>query len=129
MSFDESHALETYKSLISISAEALKALQWLNGGAVVVLLAYVGQHPKFADVARCSLLWFILGLVAATLTFGTSYLTQLSLYNESIRGARYTRWSHQIWLWLSFAAGLMAVVSFSVGAFSGLAAFGKVAQH
>ena len=46
MSFNDEHAIETYKSLISISTEALKAFQWLNGGAVVALLAYIGQRPE-----------------------------------------------------------------------------------
>lgn len=43
MSIEDDHALETYKSLISFGTEALKALQLLNGGAIVALLAYLGQ--------------------------------------------------------------------------------------
>ena len=40
-----SHTDETYKSVISISQESFKAPLLLNGGAVVALLAYLGQSP------------------------------------------------------------------------------------
>ncbi len=83
MSFNDEHAIETYKSLISISTEALKAFQWLNGGAVVALLAY---RSELAVPAKCALTLFVLGLIAASAAFVTSYLTQLSLYNEDVRG-------------------------------------------
>ena len=40
------HTSETYRSLISISMEGLKTLLLINGGAVVALLAYLGQSPQ-----------------------------------------------------------------------------------
>lgn len=43
MSFNEEHALETYKSLITVSMEGLKTLLLINGGAVVAMLAFLGQ--------------------------------------------------------------------------------------
>jgi len=46
MSFEEGHALETYKSMLSISVEGLKALLLINGGAVVAMLAYLGQSSQ-----------------------------------------------------------------------------------
>jgi hypothetical protein len=120
MSFNEEHAIETYKSLISISTEALKALQLLNGGAVVALLAYLGQHPKLALSARGALGLFVLGLVAGTTVFITSYLTQLALYNESVYREKYKGPRHQIWLWVTFAIALVSVASFAFGAFAGV---------
>lgn len=69
MSFDEEHAIETYKSLISISTEALKAFQWLNGGSVVALLAYIGQRPDLAATAECALILFVVGLISASAAF------------------------------------------------------------
>jgi len=52
MTFDEEHALETYKSLIGFGTEGLKAMQLLNGGAIVALLAYLGQVKPEATVAK-----------------------------------------------------------------------------
>jgi len=37
------HPEETYKSLITISVELLKALALINGGAAVAILAYLGR--------------------------------------------------------------------------------------
>ena len=123
MNFNEEHALETYKSLISISTVALKTLQWLNGGAVVVLLAYVGQHSKLAVNFKCSLGWFLFGLVTATVAFFTAYLTQLVLYDEDIHGAQRPR--HTIWLWTTFALAVVSVIAFGIGAFTGLSALAQ----
>jgi len=51
MALDQQHAAETYKSLITISVEVFKALVLLNGGAVVALLAYLGQAANKSQVA------------------------------------------------------------------------------
>jgi len=62
MAFNEDQALETYKSMISVGTEALKALQLVNGGAIVVLLAYLGQdsqHPHLAELAARPLSLFV----------------------------------------------------------------------
>jgi hypothetical protein len=37
------HPEETYKSLITISVELLKALALINAGAAVAILAYLGR--------------------------------------------------------------------------------------
>jgi hypothetical protein len=120
MSFKDEHAIETYKSLISISTDAFKALQLLNGGAVVALLAYLGQmapaHPAVVFHAKIPLGLFVAGLTTGTLVYITSYLTQLTLHGENI-GAN-TDGKHKKWLWLSFALGMASVVLFSIGAFS-----------
>ena len=107
MSFKYEHAIETYKSLISISTETFKALQLLNGGAVVALLAYLGQmaptHPEVVGYAKRPLGFFVAGLVSGTLVYITSYLTQLSLHNENIGTEGYKDGGHKLWLWVSFA--------------------------
>ena len=87
MNFYEEHAIETYRSLITISVQAFKGLQLLNGGAVVALLAYFGQEPEASDVllrGKYPMTLFVAGLVASTFAFFTSYLTQLALHNENI---------------------------------------------
>lgn len=124
MTFNADHTLETYKSLISISVELLKSLLLLNGGAIVALLAYIGQAENGASVARnatCSLSWFIAGLVLSTLAFIGSYLTQSALYNEGVHPDKY-KGSHMPWLWSTFTVGLLSLLAFAVGAYSGVAA-------
>jgi hypothetical protein len=124
MSFNTDHTIETYKSLISISVELLKSLLLLNGGAIVALLAYVGQAANGPDVAKnagCSLFSFIAGLILSGLAFIGAYLTQLSLYNESVHSDEY-KGSHVPWLWSTFAVGVLSLVAFAVGAYSGVVA-------
>lgn len=108
MSFNTDHALETYKSLIAISVELLKSLLLLNGGAIVALLAYIGQAASG-------------GLMLSALAFVGSYLTQLSLYNESVHSDEY-KGSHGPWLWATFGVGILSLVAFAVGAYSGVMA-------
>ena len=114
------HAPETYKSLISISTEALKAFQWLNGGAVVAMLTYVGHHSELATAAEYPLAWFVGGLVAASAAFITSYLTQLALYNEDIQGKDFQGPRHGYLLWTTLIVAALSLVSFGIGAFSAI---------
>jgi hypothetical protein len=120
MNLRDEHAIETYKSLISISTEGFKALQLLNGGAAIALLAYLGQmapkHPTALLHAKRPLGWFIAGLVLSTSIYITSYFTQLQLHNENM-GSKLAG-AHKPWLWSSFFLALCSVVMFSVGAFS-----------
>ena len=121
MDFNDEHAIETYKSLISISVEGLKALQLVNGGAVVALLAYLGQVSNRAELAsnvKCPLAFFVLGLVTSTAAFFGSYQTQLALYNESIRKDEYKGPKHQVWLRVALILALVSLVSFALGSFA-----------
>lgn len=120
------HAVETYKSLISISTEGFKALQLLNGGAVLAVLTYLGQrHTTGPDVLRAALPMglFVAGLAAGTLVYATSYLTQFALHNENMK--RYKVGKHKKWLWLSFILCLASLALFSFGAFACLDALGR----
>ena len=117
------HALETYRSLINIALEALKILVLLNGGAVVALLAYLGQvenREELAARAAAPIAWFIGGLIAAAAAFVGSYLTQLSLYNEAVHEQRQL---HPIFLWITIVVAILSLVAFSLGAFASLKAF------
>ena len=121
MSFKEEHAIETYRSLISISAQAFKGLQFLNGGAVVALLAYFGQVSTASDVllrAKFPMALFVTGLVASTLAFFTSYLTQLALHNENLTQPTFMGLEHVFWLWVTFIICAVSVGFFAWGAFA-----------
>jgi hypothetical protein len=85
VTFNDEHAIETYKSLINIGTEGLKVLLLLNGGATMALLGYLGQVSSRSQVAPRAflpILVFLCGLVAAGLTFFFTHLTQYGLYNE-----------------------------------------------
>lgn len=120
MTFDKEHAIETYRSLISISVEGLKSIMLLNGGAIVALLAYLGQAssgPRLAARVRCSIACFVIGLIAVSLAFVTSYMTQLTLYNQSINLQNYKGPRHERYLWATVILAILSVISFAFGAF------------
>lgn len=122
MTFNEEHALETYKSLIGFSTEALKALQLLNGGAIVALLAYLGQAKVETSVSHnigFPLICFIIGLSISMMTFFLAYYTQFRLYNETIN-PNYQGKHHTFWLWIAFCCLVLSLVFFVVGAWFGV---------
>ena len=127
MSFNADHALETYKSLITISFEVLRSLLLLNGGAIIALLAYLGQAKNGAEIAKHAtypLSWFVGGLILSLMAFIGSYLTQLALYQESVHSETY-KGSHTRWLWPSIVVGFLSLVAFAVGAFSAVAVLSR----
>lgn len=112
------HAVETFKSLVRISVEGLKLLAVLNGGAAVALLAYLGnvagKSVPTADM-RLPMVCYLVGLCCCGLAFAASYLTQLTLYGESM-GER-TVGRHTFWLWLGMALALLSLGAFAVGSY------------
>jgi hypothetical protein len=114
---------ETFRALVPLSTEALKAVVLLNGGAIVALLAYLGQSSARVDLARrvgCPLTWFVAGIVLATLAFGSAYLTQLALFNKSVEGDKFKGIGHRVWLKGSFALALLGLICFACGAFASI---------
>lgn len=121
MNFKQEHAIETYRSLINIANQAFKGLQFLNGGAVVALLAYFGQVSTASDTllrAKFPMALFVAGLVASTLAFFTAYLTQLALHNENIEQPTFMGLKHVIWLQVTFIICIVSVGFFAWGAFA-----------
>lgn len=121
------HAGETYKSLIQISVEGMKLLALLNGGAAVALLAYLGnlagKSPSMPDM-RCPMGFFLAGLVLCGFCFVTSYLTQLTLYNESLGGPTkrfYQR--HKFWLPVAILSVIGSLLAFAFGSYSAVVRF------
>ena len=125
MPFREDHLVETYKSLVLISIEGLKALLLINGGAVVALLAFLGQSslgPAIAPRAWEPNAWFLAGTAFATTAFLGSYATQFALYNERVptnyRGPR-----HMSFLFCTVACVVLSLGCFGAGSFSSLRLF------
>jgi hypothetical protein len=83
----EWHITETFKGLITLSVEAVKMLALVNGGAIVALLAYLGNFAarvpdKQPPHLRHAFGYFANGLFATVLAVMLAYLTQLKLYGE-----------------------------------------------
>ena len=125
------HKAETYKSLITISTEGFKALQYLNGGAVIAILTYLGTlecvSPKIISLTKLPLYFFIAGLVAATLLYLTSYMNQYCLHNEN-NNRKSGFGEHQYWLYGSMFLVLVSLILFCSGAISAVDALLEIAK-
>ena len=123
MSFEEDHALETYKSMLSISVEGLKALLLINGGAVVAMLAYLGQSSQGQAVALHAwpaLAFFIAGIFSCVLAFVGAYITQFVLFNEAASRKSNERPPHMKALWVAVVFVALSLFCFAAGAFSSI---------
>lgn len=113
------HRTETFKSLVTLSVEALKMLALINGGAAVAVLTYLGNlagkasAPVVLPPVRAALLAYGGGVLAVALAFMLAYLAQLRLYQESVDPFR----KEFHWMLITAAAGLALVsaVAFGVG--------------
>ena len=128
MTFAEEHQLETYKSLVTVSMEGLKAALLINGGAIVALLAFMGQSEigtALANDLRLPIAWFGWGVVLSALAFLCSYFTQLALYNERFPGGKYWPKRHRPFLMAGVLAFLATVILFGCGSYTSIDAFAK----
>jgi hypothetical protein len=81
-------SMEMFKSVIASGQNSLKSCMLIHAGACVALLAFIGNLvsspetraliPPFADV----ILWFLGGVLAVSISYGATYLTQLFYSDE-----------------------------------------------
>ena len=118
------HAVESYKSLISISIQGMKFLALLNGGAAVALLAYLGnalgKSTPVPDM-RYAMGSYLLGLICCGAAFYASYMTQLHLYQESM--GRRPPGEHNRWLARGMILCLLSLAAFAAGSFCAVLRF------
>lgn len=114
---------ESYKSLVTLSVEAFRYLALINGGAIVALLAYLG-NAKDADIPELGIpsLWFIVGLVACGFAMAFAYLTQLRLFNDLLLDGKFSS-GHKPTLWAAMLCYAVSLSSFSCGAWLAIRAF------
>ena len=120
----ENYWIETYRSMISISMEAIKFLALINGGASVALLAFLGNiyaSGRPVPDMRCAMVLYAFGLFACGLSFATAYFTQLSLLNEI---GKETRQTHAVGLYSTVALFLLSLILFAVGSVTAAFNFG-----
>jgi hypothetical protein len=111
----ENNRLESFRSIIMSGQVAIKSSFFLNGGASIALLAFIGHLveirialvPEFA----VSLLWFTLGVLAIAVTSGTTYLSQWLYGSEHERAQKAGLWVNR----LCIALGIASYVLFVVG--------------
>lgn len=124
---DNQHSIETYKSLIAIGQFSLRFVLMINGGAIVALIAFVGDlgssTGRLPDVGA-ALTFFVLGIAVGGAAVVTTYLTQLVLYNEPRPeiSPPFLR-SHKPWLWATIGFVILSVVFFAIGSFDAIASY------
>lgn len=106
MTDDNWHQQETYKSLMLYGNNAVKFVLLVNGGAVIALLTFLGNLVKNNSVS-IDMAWpmgcFLVGVMVGGLATITAYMTQLSLYNESIGNT--LKREHTFWLYAACTCG------------------------
>lgn len=117
------HLEETYKSLIQIGVSGLRFVLLANGGAVIAILAFVGELS--ASKTNLPPLYWSLGYFLAGIFFGglshiTGYITQLILYNEEKGNKQVCFMGHNLWLYISLFLVFAGVVCFGLGAWCGV---------
>ena len=98
----EGHVLETYRSLMLYGSTGLKFVLTVNGGAAIAVLTFLGHLVSRGGVApdlRGPLSMFLIGVITGGLATLTTYLTQLTLFNEAV-GRTLPKWqrTHVFWL-------------------------------
>ena len=111
--------------LIILATEGLKALLLLNGGAMVAILAYLGQvsgRARLAPLLSLPMIFFILGLALAGAAYFGAYFAQLTRYNLAAGDLKARR--REFW-WMMITIGLSSasLILFSCGAWAGVHAF------
>jgi len=124
MGIEDEHAVETFKSIQVISLAGLKLLALFNGGAVVALLAYLGNIAGKSIVVpdmRLPMRLYLLGLVACGLAFLAGYVTQSILYRESMGWT--SRGRHVISQVAGILLALLSLLSFAVASYEAASRF------
>jgi hypothetical protein len=112
-------SVEVYKSIIERSGQMVRYCFLMNGGAVVALLAFLGQvwgQRVDIDASRINtvVLWFVFGLVAGVVASIADYIALSRLYQEQEHGAR--RGVNEWFAWVSLLLVAISLVLFGVGA-------------
>jgi hypothetical protein len=126
--FNQERLTETYKSLITLSVEGFRYLALINGGAVVILLSYLGNTAKneiHGPNLAIPILLFLGGLASCGVAMLFAYLTQLRLLNELESGQLEGR--HAFTLWAAVLGYVISLVCFCFGAWFAVSAFQRYA--
>lgn len=120
--FNEAHKVETYKSVLTIGLEVLRALILVNGGAAAGMVATLDKLRTVitAGALQCAMLYFVVGLIAAVAAGCAGYFTQYTLHEVNMQ--RETAVSVRVFRNTAIVLSLVSLACFSAGALT--AAFG-----
>lgn len=122
--FETQHQIETYRSLMTYGAMGLRYVLVVNGAAVLSVLTFLG-HFVSADTGslpdlRGPLALFVSGVVFGGTAVATAYMTQLSLFNETVNG-EFSDSSdpHRFWMILTIVLLVFGILASAAGALWG----------
>ena len=105
----QASSLEMFRSVILAGQNALKTAFLMNGGATVALLAFLGklsdQHQDKIAVFSSSLIIFVIGVLAISMSSGSTYLSQWFY-------ASYESWKQKTGFWLNILAIALGLASY-----------------
>jgi hypothetical protein len=113
--------VESMRATFGYAQSAIRTAFLLNGGSLVGIVTFIGgrQDAKtlvaIAAALSAPVRCFVLGVIAAAITLGLSYISQSCFTRENSTGYRRAGVTFQVLaalLWLS------SIAAFSVGAFS-----------
>lgn len=124
--FKQEHALETYRGMLQSASSGVKYVVVVNGGAVIALLAHLGNEAAKGGLLpnlSTSLSWFLAGIVFGGLASVSVYATNFVLFNEVV-GNEIPRWlrGHMFWLIVSLTLIVAGIAFFAIGSYVGIRA-------
>lgn len=111
--------LEAYRATISMSLVALRSAILINGGAIVALVAYLGQltsNNKGIPDILSGLGFYIIGLLAAVVATGAGYLATYA-FGWIVVNHIPTKQNGETWRTISLICIITSYLSFSVGSY------------
>ncbi len=120
--FDKTHKVETFKSILTISMEVMKALILINGGAAAGMVATLDKLRLVitAGALQGAMVCFVLGLISAVLAGCGGYFTQYAMHEKNMGREIAIGWDR--WRKGTIAICMISLAFFSAGALT--AAFG-----
>lgn len=116
------HIQATFKSLDEFGRSAIRFVLLSNGGALIAILSFFGSIydqlnsiPTYHKLIPAII--FISGVFLGGLAFAGAYMTQLTLYDETIEDRSFDRCvNHMFYLWCSVAFVITGILCFLFGA-------------
>lgn len=110
------HQQKTYESMITYGLNAVKFVLIANGGAILSILTFLGNHPDRISCIKPALMLFMAGVICGGAVNITAYFTQLSLFNQRADSVRKLH-DHRTWLWISIGLIAAGTICFAIGGF------------
>jgi ABC-type Fe3+ transport system permease subunit len=112
--------LEMFKSVIASGQIALRFLLLINGGASLAMLTFIGtltkNRPVMVTEYAFSLLFFVIGVLLATICAGLTYINQVIYHAKGDKKGNCFRF-------ITLLCGASSAIVFAVGTYFAYQAF------